>query len=71
MSIVFPRQEYWSRWPFPPSGDLPNPGVELASPALASGLFTTKHWGRPLITSVGKVFMLKNKTKQKRLKIRI
>ena len=25
------QQEYWTRLPFPPSGDLPNPGIELAS----------------------------------------
>ena len=39
----FPRQEYWSGLPFPPPGDLPNPGIEpasLAAPALAGGLFT-------------------------------
>ena len=28
----FSRQEYWSGLPFPPSGDLPNPGIEFASP---------------------------------------
>ena len=22
------RQEYWSGWPCPPPGDLPNPGIE-------------------------------------------
>ena len=27
------RQEYWSRLPFPPPGDLPDPGIEPASPA--------------------------------------
>ena len=27
------RQEYWSRWPFPPSGDLPNPGIKPVSSA--------------------------------------
>ena len=26
------RQKYWSRLPFPPPGDLPYPGFELASP---------------------------------------
>ena len=26
------RQKYWSRLPFPPPGDLPHPGFELASP---------------------------------------
>ena len=26
------RQEHWSRLPFPPPGDFPNPGVEPVSP---------------------------------------
>ena len=29
----FPRQEYWSGLPFPPPGDLPDPGVTSESPA--------------------------------------
>ena len=33
-SIEFSRPEYWSGWPFPSPGDLPNPGTELRSPAL-------------------------------------
>ena len=37
----FSRQEYWSGLPCPPPGDLPNPGIELVSPALAGGFFTT------------------------------
>ena len=28
------RQEYWSGLPFPPLGDLPDPGIEPRSPAL-------------------------------------
>ena len=28
------QQEYWSRLPFPSQGDLPDPGIELWSPAL-------------------------------------
>ena len=45
LSMVFPRQEYWSEWPFPPPGDLPNPGIEPmspVSPALADKFFTTE-----------------------------
>ena len=30
----FSKQEYWSGLPFPPPGDLPNPGIEPRSPAL-------------------------------------
>ena len=37
----FTRQEYWSRLPFPPPEDLPDPGIEPASPALAGGFFST------------------------------
>ena len=43
LSVGFSRQEYWSGFPFPLLGDLPSPGIELASPALAGGFFT-KHW---------------------------
>ena len=40
----FPRQAYWSGWPLPTRGDLPDPGIELASltsPALAGRFFNT------------------------------
>ena len=30
----FSRQEYWSGLPLPSPGDLPDPGIELGSPAL-------------------------------------
>ena len=33
-SSMFPRQEYWSGLSFPSLRDLPNPGIEPASPAL-------------------------------------
>ena len=32
LSIGIFRQEHWSELPYPPSGDLPNPGVEPTSP---------------------------------------
>ena len=44
LSMGFSRQEYWSRLPFPPSGDLPDLGIEpesLTNPALAGRSFTT------------------------------
>ena len=49
----FPRQEYWSGLPFPPPGDLPDPGTELASPVppvLAGGAFTTEPPGKLQLT---------------------
>ena len=33
LSMGFSRQEYWSGLPFPPPGDLPDPRIELVSPA--------------------------------------
>ena len=44
LSIGFCRKEYWSVFPCPPPGDLPNPGIEptsLVSPALAGEFFNT------------------------------
>ena len=38
LSMEFSRQEYWRGLPFPPPGDLPDPGIEAASPSLA-GVF--------------------------------
>ena len=35
LSMEFSRQENWSGLPFPSPGDLPDPGIELSSPALA------------------------------------
>ena len=51
-SMGFPRPEYWSRLPFPSSGDLPDPGTEAASPALAGRFFITEPWGKPSNTSM-------------------
>ena len=48
LSVRFPRQEYWSGLPFPSPGDLPNPGIELMSPALAGRVFTTEPPGSPI-----------------------
>ena len=41
LSVGFSRQEYWNGLPFPPPGDLPNPGIKPAFLAFAGGLFTT------------------------------
>ena len=32
LSTEFSKQEYWSGWPFPTPGDLPNLGNKLGSP---------------------------------------
>ena len=41
LSMGFPRQEYWSGLQFPSPGDLPNPGIQLLSPALQAD---SLHW---------------------------
>ena len=38
----FSRQEYWNGLPFPSSGDVPNSGIEPASPAPTGIFFTTE-----------------------------
>ena len=50
LSMGFSRQECWSGLPFPPPGNLPDPGMEPASPvfpALAGGFLTTEPAGKP------------------------
>ena len=50
LSMEFPRQEYWSGFPCPPPGDLPDTGMEPASPwspALAGDSLPLDHWGSP------------------------
>ena len=49
LSIGFPRKEYWSGLPFPPPGDLLDPGIEplsFSSPALAGRFFTAAPPGK-------------------------
>ena len=41
LSMGLSQQEYWSGLSFPPSRDLPNPGIKLTPPALAGKFFTT------------------------------
>ena len=55
LSMGFSRQEYWSGLPFPPPGDLPDPGIKprsLMTPAVAGGFFSTSGtWGAPRKTA--------------------
>ena len=44
------QQGYWSGLPFPPPGDLPDPGIEPTPPALAGRVFTPEPPGKPLIS---------------------
>ena len=47
LSMVFPKQEYWSGLPLPSPGHLPDPGVEPVSPALEARSFPLSHQGSP------------------------
>ena len=52
LSMGFPRQEYWVGLSCPPPGHFPDPGIELASPALAGRFLTTEPPGKPRSLSV-------------------
>ena len=47
LSMGYSRQEYWNGLPFPSPGDLPNPGIEPASPALQVNSLPLSHLGSP------------------------
>ena len=60
----FFRPEYWSELPFPPPGDLPDPGIEPRSPALQAdslpfepplslGSFKQEYWSGLLFPTLG------------------
>ena len=46
LSMGFSRQEYWSGLPFPPPGDLPDPGIEPRSPALQADALPSEPPGK-------------------------
>ena len=58
----FSRQEYWGGLPCPPPGDLPDPGIEPASPARTGGFFTTEppvsRYYQQLVEHYGGVMLL-------------
>ena len=47
LTMEYFKQEYWSGLPFPPLGDLPDPGIEPTSPALPVGSSPTEPPGKP------------------------
>ena len=47
----FPRQEYWSRLPFPSPGYLPDPGMEPASSALQADSLPSEPPEKPFINA--------------------
>ena len=51
LSMGLPRQEYWSRLPFPSPGIFPT-GIKPTSPALAGRFCTTEPPGKPMLMCV-------------------
>ena len=56
--MEFSRPEYWSGWPFPSPGDLPNPGIEPMSPALQVDSLPAESQGKPKNSGVGSLSLL-------------
>ena len=54
LSMGFSRQEYWSGLPLPFLGDLPNPGIELSSPALQADSLPSEPPGKPTVWDANK-----------------
>ena len=48
LSMGFPRQEYWSRLPFPLPGDLPKLGVKPMCTFIEGRFFTTDTPGKQM-----------------------
>ena len=57
LSMGFSRHVYWSELSFPSPGDLPDPGIELRSPALQADALTSEPLGKPFMTT-GKTITL-------------
>ena len=53
LSMGLCRRESWNGLPFPSPGDHPDPGTELASPALAFKFFTTVPPRKPAYNTPG------------------
>ena len=47
LSMGFSRQEYWSELPSSSPGDLPDPGIELRSPALQADYLLSEPQSAP------------------------
>ena len=52
LSVGFPRQGYWSGWPFPSSRDRPNPGIKPESPILQAGSLPLSQQGSLLVLCI-------------------
>ena len=70
LSMGFSKQEYWSGLPWPPPGDLSDPGIEpvsLAASALEGKVFTTSGTWKVPIKSIMSNLSGQTKTKLKNM----
>ena len=56
--MEFSRPEYWSGYPFPSPGDLPNPRIEPRLPTLQADSLPAEPQGKPKNTGVGSLSLL-------------
>ena len=56
--MEFSRQKYWSGYPFPSLGDLPNPGIKPRSPKLQADSLPAEPQRKPKNTGVGSLSLL-------------
>ena len=52
LSMTFSRHESWSGLPFPPPGNLPDPEIELGSPAVQADSLLSEPPGKPMLIRV-------------------
>ena len=55
LSLEFSRQESWRGLPFPPPGDLPDPGIKPWFPSLQADSLLTESPGKPLNKETGRL----------------
>ena len=60
-----PRQESWSALPYPPPGDLPDPGIEPGSPALQADSLLSEPPGKFNLTMGKKINLNYGQEKKK------
>ena len=56
--MEFSRPEYWSGLPFPPPGDLPNPGIKPRSPSSKADSLPAEPQEKSRNTGVGSLALL-------------
>ena len=52
LSVEFSGKVYWSGFPFPLPGDLPDSGIKLVSSGSVGGFFITEPPGKPILGNI-------------------